>query len=474
MLENWHSQPLYQQYFTVRPTPAGNLLFQFVLAGMMRVASPAVTERLLLTAYILLFAAAFLLLVRTVSPNWPAFSLFGFIFLANNFYQTGFWNFVFSIPLMLLALTYYLHGRARRTPWWFAMLTVWGLAVYEMHMGSWMVFGITLGVFSAGDLWMSYRKRSGLAGRAIAPLYTLLPPLVLTAAFMTGSGYRSVSAGRLAESLTDRVKPLAALSFFRSLSDADLVFTAAFGVLATGMAAGALWRRRAGWTWLAGDVWLAVAACCAAGSVLAPSAASGVFLRHRLAFYAWMFLVLWLATERWSPRVVRGCAVCAGLLAALPFIWRMPEYNRWEGAITELASAGPHVRAGSAILALDMQDQWHRINPLLHAVDLFAPKPFIDLRDYEAATAYFPTQFRPGRNPFESLGTLDELQHMPPVFDLRRYEAETHAKVDYLLFYGTKANDSPERRLYGDDLASYQLVYVSQPAGLARLYLRVR
>jgi hypothetical protein len=147
----------------------------------------------------------------------------------------------------------------------------------------------------------------------------------------------------------------------------------------------------------------------------------------------------------------------------------MPEYYRWERVIDEFMTAGPSIRPGATVLALDMQDTWHRVNPLLHVVDLLAPKPFIDLRNYEAATAYFPTQFRPGLNPFDSLGTLDELQHVPPIFHLTGYST-----VDYLLFYGSNAHAFPEQRLYGDQLRGYKLTYLSQPAGIARLYERVR
>jgi hypothetical protein len=106
----------------------------------------------------------------------------------------------------------------------------------------------------------------------------------------------------------------------------------------------------------------------------------------------------------------------------------------------------------------------------LHAVDWLAPKPFIDLRNYEAATTYFPTQFRSGLNPFQSLGALDELQHVPPVFHLAEYQAQTHSPVDYLLFYGRSAQIFPEQRLYGDALRNYKLTYISHPEQMVRLY----
>jgi hypothetical protein len=241
-----------------------------------------------------------------------------------------------------------------------------------------------------------------------------------------------------------------------------------------GIFAIAVWRRSRAPQFQPADVWLGIAIGCAAASVLTPSAASAVFIRHRLAFYAWLFLVIWLSTQVWPRPFLRTCAAAVFLLAALPFVWRIPEYRRWDRAIDEFLTAGPNIQPGTAVLALDMQDTWHRVNPLLHAVDLFVPKPLIDLRNYEASTAYFPTQFREELNPFLSLGTLDELQHIPPVFHLAQYQQRTHTIVEYLLFYGRSAEAFPERRLYADDLRHYRLTFVSQPSHLARLYTLIR
>src|SRR5581483_6335220 len=90
-------------------------------------------------------------LLEVVSPAARPFSLFAFIFAPSIFFQMGFWNFMFSIPLALLALRYFLRGRARATPLWLAVLTIWGLAVYGVHMGSWIVFAMVVGVFTAID-----------------------------------------------------------------------------------------------------------------------------------------------------------------------------------------------------------------------------------------------------------------------------------------------------------------------------------
>ena len=478
VLADWSSQPVYRQYYDFHVTAAGNLLPQLALAGLLRVAPEALIEKTLLTAYFVLFALAFLALLREVSPYARTFSLFAFIFAASNFFHVGFWNFIFSIPLALLTLRYYLRGRERPTPRWYAGLTLAGLAVYETHMASWMMLALSIGILAVAGLLSLPRKNAPAAAaiRALAPLLTLLPAAMLTIFFAAGGGYRSVVTEELPETLVSRISPLAALSFLRSLSDADLFFAGAFGALVAVMAVAAAARRwRSGaLSFRPGDIWLLLALAAAAVSVLAPSEASGVLIRHRFAIYAWIYLVIWLATQSWSGAALRRCAAGACLLAALPFFWRIPEERRWDRILDEFTTAGPAIRPASTVLALDMDENWRRINPMLHAVDLFASRRIVDLRNYEASLAYFPTQFREGRNPFGNLGTLPELEHMPPIFHLAAYEQQTGNHVDYLLFYGPLAHVQPELRLYRGVLRQYRLVFVSQPRGLARLYQRIR
>lgn len=481
VIGQWSHQPLYRQYYDVHLTSAGNLLFQLILAGLVNVVPVVLAEKIILTSYMILFPLAFLALLEVISPVARPFSLFAFIFAPSIFFQMGFWNFMFSIPLALLALRYYLRGRDRPTPRWLVLLALWGLAVYEVHMGSWLVFAIALGIFTAADVAELLLHRSDSPSgampkrlrRAVVPLLTLVPPLLLTMGFMLGSQFQSVTAESVPERLIDRVKPLAALQFLRTVSDADTRFAAAFALLICVLVVLAVWLRvRRGLTAGRSELWLLLAVTCGLLSLLAPTAVSGVLLRQRLALYGWLFLVVWLATQTWRPSLLRFAAGCVCVLAAFPFYWRIPEYRYWDQRISEFASVAPRVTSGATILSIPMEDPADRVDSLLHAVDLFAPKPFIDLRNYEAATTYFPTEFRPEKRPFNSLGILVKLQKPAPVFHLSRYEHQAHAAVDYLLFYGG-GTECRERTLYAQQLKNYQLTYVSRPTGLVRLYRRV-
>jgi hypothetical protein len=116
------------------------------------------------------------------------------------------------------------------------------------------------------------------------------------------------------------------------------------------------------------------------------------------------------------------------------------------------------------------------VNPYRDAVGLLSQKAIIDLRNYEASADHFLTQWQPGRSPVPALGTVKQLGDVPPVFDIARYEKETHGRVDYIVFQGhpDSKGDVVERlavSLYRDQIAGYALASPDQHGNL-RLYRR--
>jgi len=121
--------------------------------------------------------------------------------------------------------------------------------------------------------------------------------------------------------------------------------------------------------------------------------------------------------------------------------------------------------AGNTVLAIRLEEGKRHYSPTSHAVGLLAPMPFIDLRNYEAASDHFLTRFKPDHAPFPSLGRQMELERPMPRIDIGRYERETRGRVDYLLFEGPEA---AETRIYASELTRFRLVSSSPRA---RLYV---
>jgi hypothetical protein len=137
---------------------------------------------------------------------------------------------------------------------------------------------------------------------------------------------------------------------------------------------------------------------------------------------------------------------------------------------------GQKIRPGSTVLWLTLEHLDGAVNPYRDAVGLLSQKAIIDLRNYEASTDHFLTQWQPERSPVPALGTVKQLGDEPPVFDIARYEKETHGRVDYIIFQGhpDSNGDAVERlanNLYRNQIASYKLTSPDQQGSL-RLYQR--
>jgi hypothetical protein len=140
-----------------------------------------------------------------------------------------------------------------------------------------------------------------------------------------------------------------------------------------------------------------------------------------------------------------------------------PVYAKWNDALAELVAVGRDIRPQSTVLLANMDPSLTGVSPYRHAAGLLPVRGLVDLGNYEAAIGYyFSVNFRPEVSPVPALGTLVQLQSVPPVFDVTRYEKETHGHVDYILFRGSLPVDPAQ-------LVNYRLV--SQHADL-RLYER--
>jgi hypothetical protein len=190
---------------------------------------------------------------------------------------------------------------------------------------------------------------------------------------------------------------------------------------------------------------------------------SASLIRTRIGFYAFLFLVIWVAAQDWPEWFARlagaGCAIAAIAVMAVSF----PVYAKWNDALSPFAAVGRDIRPQSTIFLANMDASLAGISPYRHAVGLLPVRGLVDLGNYEAAIGYyFSVNFRPEVSPVPALGTLEQLQSVPPVFDVARYEKETRGHVDYILFRGSLPVDPAQ-------VAKYKLV--SQHADL-RLYER--
>ncbi len=489
VLANYGTEPIYQQYYVLKPiTPAGNVLTQYILAGLLKIAGPLTAEKLLLSGYAVLLFFALRYFLRAFSPHADYFALFAGVLVPNWFLYMGFWNFCFSIAALLFVLGYY--ARRETAGDWSArallVLGIGSLAVYMSHAVSWVLGTIAIAVIGAPRLIArrgeTERRQSADAACRSAfatklrqyalPLASFLPPAALLLIQLGRS--HEVSTCATASTLRERLWPLYSFSFLYTLGDRDALIAKVLAgiLLATFLGVVAMVALRRSYTWH-GTSLLAISAIfgaiCVAGQACI---ASGSYIDTRVACYTWVFLVAWLASAVGScPRPVLSAIAAAFCgIAIWTFVARMPELSRWNRELTEVAAMGQSIRPESTVLAMRLERSQGIVDPLGHPVGLLNAGPIVDLGNYEADTDYFTSRFRAERSPLVALGSLRELYSVPPIFDVQRYEAQTRGRVDYLLFIGGQSG-TREQDLFRRQLRTFKLA-LSAGSGEFRLYER--
>jgi|HubBroStandDraft_6_1064221.scaffolds.fasta_scaffold14124_3 hypothetical protein len=487
VLANYDREPIYRDYYRLTLfRPAGNMLTQFVLAGLLRLAGLRLAEKLFLTGYVILLPVSFRYALRALTPH-DGFSFFGLILVPNYFLYMGLWNFCYSIAFLFLTLGFYFRHERRWTWRSILALSASGFVVYLTHAVSWVICLIAVAGWGAvqlatdvwgergGEFWAALR--SGLGQFAI-PLFALLPPAILMLMHLAGSKEETLCG---VESLRRRLHRLCNLEFLRGIAPSDLVLAkvvvAILVFLLVLAVVFALQRRLERWS---GVGVLVVSLVCAVVAVLGPDCiGTGLFIHKRVGLYACSFFALWLAMQSWPTWVLRIVPVAFCAITLWSLIARFPVHQRLSRELAEFVAVGQRTLPQRTALLVELQpfpEGAGEIWPLEHALGLLSDRAIIDLDNYEAFTDYFSTSFRLERSPSPALGTESQLEAVPPVFDIERYERETRGRVDYILVLGNIESSQSdgqkgEMKLYGNQLAPYHMVSSGQD-GEFRLYER--
>lgn len=476
ILAHYGEQAAFRQYYAVSFLQlAGNLSTQLLLAGLVKLCGALAAEKVLLSIYAILLFASFYYLLAALTPHAGRFAPLAAIFVVNWFLFMGFWSFLYSVCGLMLIVGYCVRQGNRWTPRSLAILALGGLLLYLTHAVSWAASILAvaiLGLPSLGGIG-GMRERGRLLRWAL-PLFALAPPILFLLAYVLKFEAGLLQTGRGAVSLRDRVWPLYSLSFLNTIAASDALVIKALAVSLLAIVLFAVFlsmRQRA----LRGLPVLWVSAAFSILMIATPNrVGSECCIHSRLALYAWLFLVVWLAHQpwpKWAANTIPALVCCIAIAGAAA---RFPVLSAWSGRLSAFMTIGRTIPPGSTLLRLGIDRAPSELDPYLHAAGLLAGASLVDLGNYEASAAEFLVRFRPERAPIPALGSVDELERHPPEFDVRRYESQTAGSVDYLLVQGasTSPNVFPEKLLYRDQLAAFQLA-AETPDGNLRLYRRV-
>jgi hypothetical protein len=396
----------YEEFFAIRSGPLPNWLAHLLLAGLMYLAPPLLAEKLLVTLYVLSFAAAVRYFLTALDGAGRPLAAAALLFVFGRCFWLGFYNFCLSLVLYWFILGYVIR-QERFRPRQALLLAALFLVAYFSHL-----FGFLLAVGSAAWLAVTVRPRWQ---RLSWVLLAALPAVGLGVWFLVGNGFfGSRAAGRLGEA------PLALLQGGLERAGLELLSIQwqifepqAGGYLAVGLA---LWLFLAAVALLTvgrGDagprpcVW--PVATLGLGVFLLyflvpdhlgadpHSTEHGGFLKSRLALAP---PLLWLACFP-APRLPAarrilgvGLTLLLGLNLAL-ILRYCQQANR---DLEEYAAGVQSIGHGCVIFALTPDAEPRPVaDPLLHAAGYYAIQTGgINLEDYQPATNHFPLLFRPG------------------------------------------------------------------------------
>jgi hypothetical protein len=486
------SGALFREYFVLNRNPDPNWLGHAILVILMSVLPSNLAEKALLTVYVVAFPVSVRYALRAIRPDAGWVAVFSFSFVWNFLVHMGFWNYALSLPLFFFVVGYWTYHRSDFGLRQSVALTALSLLLYFAHPVSYTLAVAYIALLGAcltliqGVLLVGTRQFTvrglwkGVRHRLATPFYALSPSLGLFLAFV---GRRPSDWGPPGPDLWKRLRTLDSLIAYQE-SEVRLTTAVVWVFVATGIALllFKVWRRRiTAWDGILAMVAVVIALYFRVPEVMA---GGGSFVSHRLNLMAYLALILWFGAQTYH-RVARW--VVYGVVAALSVVltaYRLPKYAELNDYLAELMSAEPYIERYSTFLPLIYSYQGldpsgyflsTRTGPFIHVTGrIAASRNAVELENYEANTGYFPMIWRHERNPYVHIsvapGTVSSL---PPSVDFLSYPAKTKGRVDYVLLWNYRPDESePVQAVFRQLAMGYDLIYTSPKRGYVAVYRR--
>lgn len=468
-----------QYRLLVEPVP--NLTGQVLLAALLGLLAPATAEKLMLSAYLILFPLAMRYALRAAGGAGGLAALLALPFAWSRLFHWGFHNFSWGLVVLLFALGYWLrHRDGLHGARWLGLLGL-GLLLHFTHLGAVAPALFLIGTLAAWRVAVDAPDVGRALRSALATGLALLPAALLAWPYAQRQGAVLTAPADLTASLGRLLAFDVLVSHTAKEGLVAGLLAALCGVLLALALAGQRARRRdVADGLLLGAVGLALLYLLVQG----PDAGR-LFLPERLAVLAPLVALLWLGTRSLPGKLGVAAAVLAAALALAQVWLHAAAYRRLEPYVADYLSAGRVVEPGDTLLALSYAptgfDRQGR--PLSLHVAAFAhtsgflatAHDAIDLGNYQALTRHFAIRFRhAGVRARFDIGLSEATDSEPPFLDLPLYERATGRHVRLLLLWGVRATDRThpgwpvlESTLERD----FERVHVS-PLGLMSVYRR--
>jgi hypothetical protein len=172
--------------FHIKPVPPPYATGFLLLAGLMKVASPLIAGRILLSIYVVAFLAGFSYFLYRLNPEGIYLFFFAPLLVFNFFFAKGNISFILSVPLFLFAIPYFVRNPGNR--WYVVLISfIFAFLIYFSHFFTYLIFLLTI-------LILLLVRRKGLQGFlvSIVPILFFIPYFIVNKAPVELELYRSI------------------------------------------------------------------------------------------------------------------------------------------------------------------------------------------------------------------------------------------------------------------------------------------
>jgi hypothetical protein len=468
----------YNHYYLLSDTPNPNWLTHILLALLMFIVNGVIAEKILLTAYVLLFVFGFTTLLKRLANGNAYLPLFAFLFVINAILIKGFYNFSFSIAIFFWLVEIWMQYIDTRKLW--LLLSFFFLAIFLFFAHP---LAFAFGCFCCGALTASSRVSESTEPSAVKlkavfrDLFFLLlciaPGMFLFLKFANSEGgaksfHLYLERYRFADLLHNNYL-VTYTSHEEPLLRALAVFMCVLFLLAM------FFRLRKGFSIQKYDG--IILTCALAGYVylrfpdnLLGGSAFTIRAHYILFLLATCCIALLIPTEKIKNAiglVIFGCFIA---LSAI----RFPCQLSASAGVADINSAVSYIKPYAVVLPLNFSPNGKDEKGKLiadrtwlfpHASDYMGTsKPLMMLDNYEANAGYFPLNWLKEINPYHNLGKDEGIEGLPPSADIAKYRRTSWVTVNYVIMWcydSSWLQNAHFKELHNEINANYHLVYTS-------------
>jgi hypothetical protein len=440
-----------REYYVLSGRPSPNLLYHLSLVGLLYAFPPLIAEKVLLSLYVVLFAAAFRYLVVAVSGKPGPAALLIFPFLFSFSFNLGFFGWLISLAFATLGVGYYWRRRNAFNLRAAVALNVLGVATYFAHLLGWAIFvGIIFALAVSEGVWRGIRAgRSGSGAREgfralwskVAVVAYMAPAAAVGIAYaikypsdypVTHTPFLGLVQGLLRLEWLISFNAWQRAAAYVTAASFGLLLLAVIGYKVYATVACRSFKAPGGWTttdtiWGLVFAFVAVYLICPWGGP-----AGGSYISPRLAWIPFLVIAVWLSTVPGRP-LRRALYVLAPTLAVLNLGALVIGYAAANRDLEEYTTGLPYVTEGATVLPvhrLYVTGTNNKADYMCNAVNYYVlANHGVNLLNYEADFDYFPVNWRRG----PPVGERVDESRSTPIYDA----GAVYRHADYVVGWKT-------------------------------------